>query len=119
MSFDEDFEKYDAYAVRPNRQLVKLDIKSVNSYCHHSYEAHHFIPKSIRKINPELYARIEYLQRFFILPKNHMTKNGVINIHNSVHSCSESFDYNGFKWYDLLFSRRKWKEGYYDGKSAS
>ena len=54
MSFDDDIRDYGVYAVRPNAQLVKVDIKSVKDYYHGAYELHHFIPKSIRKINPEL-----------------------------------------------------------------
>lgn len=105
MSFDDDIRDYGVYAVRPNRQLVKVDIKSVNDYYHGAYELHHFIPKSIRKLNKELYTRIEHMQKLFLLPKN---------IHSQVHGNSEKFDYHGFKWYDLLFSRRKWKEDYYE-----
>ena len=110
MSFDEDIRDYGVYAVRPNAQLVKVNITSVNEYYHGAYELHHFIPKSMRKLNKELYARVEHMQKLFLLPKN---------IHQRLHGCAESFDYNGFKWYDLLFSRRKWKEGYYERKSAS
>lgn len=109
MIFDKDIEQYGVYAIRPNAQLVKINVKSVKDYFHGAYELHHFIPKSIRKINPELYARIEHLQKLFLIPKN---------IHQRLHGCSESFDYHGFKWYDLLFSRRKWKEDYYESSCS-
>ena len=108
MSFDDDIRDYGVYTIRPNRQMVKIDVKTVKDYNHAEFELHHFIPKSIRKINPDLYARIEHLQKLFLIPSN---------IHQRLHGCSESFDFNGFKWYDLLFSRRRWKEGYYDGDS--
>ena len=67
MSFDDDIRDYGVYVVRPNAQLVKINVKSVNDYFHGAYELHHFIPKSIRKINPELYARIESMQKLFLI----------------------------------------------------
>ena len=101
--------------VQPEKVMQEL-IDSIRTT--KEYNQYQSLLESVKR-KPELYARIEHLQKFFILPKNYMTQNGVINIHNSVHSCSESFDYNGFKWYDLLFSRRKWKEGYYERESTS
>lgn len=105
MSMNDDIKEFPIFMVNRNGNLKQIyTIKSTDDYNHIAFELHHFIPKTIGKINKELYNRLKPMQRLFLLPKE---------VHQKLHGSAESFDYNGFKWYDLLFSRRKWKEGYY------
>lgn len=105
-SMNEDIAKYPVYMVNKNGVLKRIEsIQSTNDYNHFEFELHHFIPKSLRKTNLNKYQELEHMQKLILLPKK---------VHQSLHGCSERFEYRGLKWFDLLFSRRKFKEGLYE-----
>ena len=71
------------------------------------YQLHHFVRQSIRKNNPEFYKRVEYLQKLILMPAK----------------CNYDLECMGEETFlkrygvhknDLVFSRKKWREGYYD-----
>ena len=55
-SMNEDIERYPVFMVNSKGGLKQIDIKSTDDYNHFEFELHHFVPKSMRKNNLELYA---------------------------------------------------------------
>ena len=103
---NDDIKKYPCYLVY-NKTLVKADwLKTVEDY-NHNYQLHHFVRQSIRKNSPDFYKRIEHLQRLILVPRQ-------------MNYDLETMGEDGFykKWgmdkNNLVFSRLKWREGYYD-----
>ena len=70
-------------------------------------QAHHFIRQSIKKTSPDFYKRVEHLQKIIFMPSA---------MHYNLHSMSETrfFEMYGLNNNDLLFNRKKWREGYYE-----
>lgn len=105
MSMNEDIAKHPIFMVNTNGVLKQIySIKSTDDYNHYVFDLHHFVPQTIRKNNIELYEKIVHLQKLILLPKN---------VHMTLHNCSDSFNYYGLKWWQLLFSRKKWRNGVY------
>ncbi|MBS4760981.1 MAG: hypothetical protein KHX03_09820 [Clostridium sp.] len=109
-SMDEDIAKYPVFMVNKNGALKRIDLKSTDDYNHWEFELHHFIPKSLRKTDLKRYDELEHLQKLILLPKN---------IHHTLHMCSENFNYNGLKWWQLLFSRKQWRNGVYESRTGN
>lgn len=108
-SMNEDIEKYPVYMVNSTGELKQINIESTDDYNHYQFELHHFIPKSLRKTDLKRYNELEHLQKLILLPKN---------IHHTLHMCSENFNYNGLKWWQLLYSRKKWRDGVYENRTG-
>lgn len=107
MSMNDDLAQYPVFLVY-NKEIMPADyIKTTNDYNHYVYEANHFVRQSVRKNSLDFYKRVEHLQKMIIMPKE-MNKD------------LETMGADGFfkKWGmnkdDLVFSRLKWREGYYD-----
>ena len=105
-TMNDDIEKYPKFMVY-NKQIVPARwIKSTKSY-NHAYQLNHFIRKSVRKNSPEFYKRVEHLQKLILMPAQ---------MNYDLETMGEA----GFfkKWEvnknDLVFSRLRWREGYYD-----
>lgn len=106
-SMNEDISKYPVYMVNKNGDLKRIDIKSTDDYNHWEFELHHFVPQSIRKTQPELYEKIVHLQKLILLPKD---------VHRSIHNCK---GYRGLQWWQLLFSRKQWRNGVYESRTGN
>ena len=105
MSIRDDLEKYPVY-VWEKRKLVKIP----NLTCWNSlYQLHHFIRKSTERNSKDFFKRVEHLQKLILLPAK---------MHYDLHSMGEVtfFKTYGVNKNDFLFSRQKWREGYYDGE---
>lgn len=108
-TMNDDIGKYKdkIFIIRGRRLVPTTQIKSADDYNHLLLQMHHFVQKTIRKNNPEFYARVEHLQKLILMPP------------------AMNYDLEGMgeklflkKWginkYELIFNRRKWREGYYD-----
>lgn len=90
-----------------DKQLVPTQLESTADYNHLYLELNHFIRRSIRKNSPDFYKRIEDLQMLILMEK-------------AMNQDLETMGEAAFlkKWgmckHDLVFSRLKWREGYYD-----
>ena len=94
----------------PTEEVIPADyIKETGQYNHAVYQMHHFIPQEIRKNSFEFYQRIEHLQKLILMP---------IQMHLDVSDFGLSEKPFFQKWkqpkYDMIFNRKKWREGYYD-----
>ena len=103
---NDDVKLYPCYMVY-NKTLVKADwLKTAQDY-NHNYQLHHFVRKTIRKTNPEFYKRVEHLQKLILVPSQ---------MNYDLETMGEDSFYKkwGMNKNDLVFSRLKWREGYYD-----
>lgn len=101
-SMNEDIAKYPVYMVNSNGVLKQINIKSTDDYNHFEFELHHFVPQSIRKNNFELYEKIVHLQKLILLPRD---------VHHSIHAGKGYKDLDNWQ---LLFNRKKWRDGVYE-----
>ena len=102
-SIKDDLAKYPIYIFR-NGRLQSIS-KPPDNWV--GYQAHHFVRKSIRKNSPDFYKRVEHLQKIiFVLPQ--------MNYDLETMGEERFFQKYGVNKNDLVFSRLKWREGYYD-----
>lgn len=110
-TMNEDIAKYPCYMYYLSGgigTMMKADwITSTESYNHYVYDLHHFVPRKIRRKNPTFYKRVEYLQRLILMPKR-------MNVELE-NSGAETIlkNWKVYK-FNFVFSRDKWREGYYD-----
>lgn len=108
-SMDDDLKKYEVWEMTASGQIIPSRIKNTKQYNHFWFQAHHFVRKTLRKTSPEDYARFEKYQKIIVMPKQMnydietMGEDTFLKVHN-MHK------------YDLVFDRKKWREGYYDDK---
>lgn len=103
MSIKEDFEQYPCYLYR-NKKLIPVEAPESWSVM---FQMHHFIRQNIKKTNKDFFERVKHLQKLILIPRD---------MHYDLHAMGEV---NFFKKYGidknlLLFSRLKWREGFYD-----
>lgn len=107
MPMNDDIQKYPCYLYY-NGIMRKIDwLISTESYNHYVYQLHHFIRQSIRKNSPDFYKRVEHLQRLILMPKQ---------MNYDLETMGEANFYKkwGMDKNNLVFSRLKWREGFYD-----
>lgn len=109
--FNEDIKKYPRFYFdlfdRTIKPIPACELQSVRDY-DHSNHLHHFVEKTIRKNNPEFYARVEYLQKLILVPAQ-------MNYDASSGMSEEKFLENwGIEKYKVIFLKDKWLEGFYD-----
>lgn len=106
-TMNEDIAKYPKYMVTFDKCLIPANwITSTSSY-NHCYELHHFVRKSIRKNSPDFYDRVEHLQKLILMPAQ---------MNKDLETMGEESFYKKYEMNknDLVFSRLKWRDGYYD-----
>lgn len=112
MTMQEDINRFPIYGLSDGK-LIPLSIENVKQYNHFTHNLHHFIKKGEYARNQAWYDERGIKQKLILLP---------IYLHLAVHSSPaspnisdeqflEKFRIN--KW-DLLFNRKKWRDGYYD-----
>ena len=107
MSMNDDIPKYPCFMVY-NKQVYNADwITSTESYNHGAYQLNHFIRQSVRKNSPEFYKNVEPLQKLILMPAQ-------MNYDLETMGEAGFFKKWGMNKNDLVFSRLKWREGYYD-----
>jgi hypothetical protein len=102
-SIKEDLAKYPKYIFR-NKRLIPIE--HIGQWWG-VFQAHHFVPQKIREKNPKFYSRVEHLQKIiFVSPK----------LNYDLEFAGEVFIFvnYGVPKKDLVFSRKAWREGYYD-----
>lgn len=100
MSMKDDIKLYPIYIFK-NTQLKRVfEISDTSNYNHYTHELHHFVPKSIRKINKERYTRLEHLQKLILVSKQE---------HLDIHNMSDDRFYKkyGIERKELLYSRKR------------
>lgn len=106
-TMNEDIAKYPKYMVTVENEVIPAEwITSTSSY-NHCFELHHFIRKSVRKNSPDFYDRVEHLQKLILMPAE---------MNKDLEAMGEDAFYkkHGLNKNDLVFSRLKFREGYYD-----
>lgn len=107
ITMNEDLRKYPKFMVY-NKALIPADwINSTESYNHYVYQMNHFIRKSVRKNSPDFYKKVEHLQKMILMPAQ-------MNYDLETMGEKEFYKKWGMNKNDLVFSRLKWREGYYD-----
>ena len=112
-SMNEDIQKYPCYMYYKTGDIgtmIPADwITSTESYVHgfNNLQLHHFVPKTIRKNNPQFYERVEHLQRLILMPAQ---------MNYDLEHCGIDYIYKNWKVYkyNFIFNREKWREGFYD-----
>ncbi len=102
----DDLERYPCYLYR-NRRLIPL--KQPPEHWSNLYQLHHFIRQSIRKNSPDFYKRVEHLQKLILMPAQ-------MNYDLETMGEEKFFKVYGTNKNDLVFSRKKWRENYYNEK---
>lgn len=103
MSIQDDLAKYPCYLLM-HKKLIKIPAPRNWSA---EMQIHHFVRQSIRKNSPDFYERVEHLQKLILMPSR---------INYALETMGEDTFYKqyGIKKDDLVFSRLKWRAGYYD-----
>lgn len=104
MTIKDDFKKYPCYLYR-HKRLIKLEKPPDN--WGFPYQIHHFVRQSIRKNSPDFYKRVEHLQKLIIVPTQ-------MNYDLETMGEVRFFQKYGVNKNLLVFSRLKWREGFYD-----
>ena len=103
MTIKDDLAKYPCYLFR-NKRLIKLKEPPCNWV---GFQIHHFVRQSIRKNSPDFYKRVEHLQKLILVPPQ-------INYDLETMGEVKFFEKYGVDKNLLVFSRLKWREGFYD-----
>lgn len=103
MSIKDDIQKYPCFLFR-HRTLLKIPKPDIWG---HEMQAHHFIRQSVRKNSPDFYKRVEHLQKIILVPRQ-------MNYDLETMGEISFFKRYGVNKNDLVFSRKKWREGYYE-----
>ena len=102
-SIQDDLEKYPKF-IYINKRLIPIEhIESWPS----SMQAHHFVRQTTREHSPDFYKRVEHLQKIIFVPY-------ALNYHLETAGEKFIFEKYGLHKNDLVFSRKAWREGYYD-----
>ena len=106
-SMNDDLAKYKVFEITKSGVLYPSGIKKTTDYNHYCFQAHHFVRQTIRKTSPQDYERFEKYQKIIVMPKQ-------MNYDLETMGADTFYKtYNIHKW-DLVFDRKKWREGYYD-----
>lgn len=106
-TMNDDIRKYPCYLFY-NGTIAPVDwITSTESYNHYVYQLNHFIRRSVRKNSPDFYKRVEHLQRLILMPAA---------CNYDLETMGEDTFYKkwGMDKNNLVFNRKKWREGFYD-----
>lgn len=102
MGTREDLKKYPCFLL-VNRTLIAMNAPDNWSK---DFQIHHFVRQAIRKNSPDFYKRVEHLQKLILMPAQ-------INYDLETMGEDTFFKRYGVNKNDLVFSRKKWREGYY------
>ena len=107
MGMNDDIKKFPVYILYAGRLQDAEWVHDTGTYDHYNWQMHHFIRKSLKKNSPEFYKRVEHLQKLILVP---------FQMNYDLETMGEKgfFKKWGVNKNDLVFSRLKWREGYYD-----
>lgn len=104
---NDDLSLYPVYMFYGGRLQTADWIKNTQNYDHYNWQIHHFIRQSVRKNSPDFYKRVEHLQKLLLVPKQ-------MNYDLETMGEKRFKEVYGVNKDDFVFSRKKWREGYYD-----
>ncbi len=107
MTMNEDLGRYPKFMYYGGVLQSADWINTTDSYDHHNWQVHHFIRQSVRKNSLDFYKRVEHLQKLILVPKQ-------MNYDLETMGEEKFKKTYGVNKDDLVFSRKKWREGYYD-----
>lgn len=97
-NFNKDIQEFGVYRVFYKKLVYAQEITCIHDYNHSHYVLHHFIKYQNFIRDRSWFEAKNIKQRLILLPRD---------IHNFLHTTSEDFEYMGFKWYELLFCKKK------------
>lgn len=97
-NFNQEISKYGVFRVEYRKLVFDPFIQSIKDYNHSIYELHHYIVFQSFSKNKDWYKDRGIEQKLILLPRD---------VHRNLHTCRDDFDYKGFKWFELLFCRKK------------
>ena len=103
---NKDIELYPIYLFYDGVMQEANWVKETGTY-NRNLQLHHFIRQSVRKNSPDFYKRVEHLQKLILVPKQ-------MNYDLETMGEKRFKEVYGVNKDDLVFSRKKWREGYYD-----
>lgn len=103
MGTREDLKKYPCFVFR-NKKLIPI---TAPENWDNGYQIHHFVRQAIRKNSPEFYRRVEHLQKLILMPAQ-------VNYDLETMGEDTFWIHYGVDKNRLVFSRKKWREGFYD-----
>ncbi len=103
MSIKQDLAQYPCYLFKNKRLLPIVAPESWGN----GYQIHHFVRQTIRKNSLDFYKRIESLQKLILMPAQ-------MNYDLEIMGEDKFYLKYGVNKNDLVFSRKKWREGYYN-----
>lgn len=102
-----DVDRYPTFIIR-NKNLIPVELWEVEGMTFtEKMEWNHFVRKSIRKNSLDFYKRVEHLQKMILMTAE-------MNKDLETMGADGFFKKYGMKKDDLVFSRLKWREGYYE-----
>lgn len=105
-SMRDDLEKYPRFFFDElTREILpESEMQNRNPILFLNYQRHHFVEKTIRKNNPDVYARFEHLQKLIFVPAemNYDLSSGMSEKH--------FFEKWGANKYDLIFNPKNFSE---------
>ena len=113
MSMNDDIKKYPVYALYNYEIIPAPWIKDTTCYNHSIWELHHFVRQTTRKTNLTFYKRVEHLQKLILVPKQMNYELENMGADTFAKKYPKLIKHNITK-HDLVFSRLKWREGYYE-----
>jgi hypothetical protein len=107
-TMNDDLEKYELFGISKYGKLYPvIEVRTTADYNHFLFSIHHFVRKSMRKNYPDDYAKFEKYQKLIIMPNQ-------MNLDLETMGEANFLKTWNIPKYDLVFSRKKWREGYYD-----
>ena len=97
-NFNNDIKNFGVYRVFYKKLVYAEDISCIQDYNHSNYSLHHFIKYQSYIRDKNWYESRNIAQKLILLP---------CDVHNFLHTTSENFEYMGFKWYELLFCKKR------------
>lgn len=112
MTMNDDIDNFGVYGLTHNGQLVRVPVFSTADYNHSTHQLHHYIKQQEYKRNKQWFEDRGIKQKLFLIPKW---------LHLIVHNSPDGAQLTDEKFierfkvsrYELLFNRKKWREGYY------
>ena len=96
--YNKEIKKFNGVYRVQYKMLVKDPyIQTVNDYNHAIYDLRHYIVFQSYSKNEDWYKDRGINQKLILLPKD---------VHILLHTCTDKFEYKGFKWNELLFCKK-------------
>lgn len=106
MTTQEDIQRYPVYMFYDGILQQADWVKESGKY-NNNLQMHHFIRQSVRKNSNDFYKKVEHLQKLILMPSK-------MNYDLETMGAERFKEVWGVNKDDFVFSRKKWREGYYE-----